>query len=147
MVLTAAGAVAVVDYTHLAEQLEKHEGFREKPYRCTSGKLTIGIGRNIEDNGITYSEAMHLLSNDICAIGEDIQRWLPWVHDLDDTRQRVVYDMAFNMGINRLLKFRKMLAALKARDYKTASVEMMDSRWARQVKTRAETLSKMMEDG
>ena len=49
----------------LKDMLIRHEGLKLKPYLCTAGKLTIGVGRNIQDRGITYQEAMMLLENDI----------------------------------------------------------------------------------
>ena len=66
---------------------------------------------------------------------------------MDETRQRVVADMLFNMGRPTLAKFKNFLSALQEQDYERASVEMMDSNWARQVKGRADTLARMMRDG
>ena len=54
-----------MDLRIVTEQIIRHEGFRNKPYKCTANKLTIGYGRNIEDNGITKTEASVLLKNDI----------------------------------------------------------------------------------
>ena len=55
--------------------------------------------------------------------------------------------MAFNVGLPRLRGFKRMWAALENHDYEEAAKEMIDSKWARQVKTRAYTLARMMESG
>ena len=137
----------LVNNQPLWEQLLQHEGLRLKPYRCSAGKLTIGIGRNIEDVGITEEEALVLLGNDISRVIAELDLNIPAFSNLDEIRKRVLVDMGFNLGIGRLKKFRRMLAALEAGDYAQAAVEMMDSRWARQVGSRAGKLKKMMETG
>jgi lysozyme len=137
----------LVNHQLLWEQLIQHEGLRLKPYRCSAGKLTIGIGRNIEDVGITEEEALVLLGNDISRVIAEIDKKIPAFSSLDEIRKRVLVDMCFNLGISRLMKFRRMLAALEAGDYAQAAVEMMDSRWARQVGSRAERLKYMMKTG
>ena len=121
----------------LMDQIIRHEGMRLKPYKCTSGKLTIGVGRNIEDNGITEAEALILLMNDIERCKWEVETAFSWFTKLDTARYDVLVNMCFNMGISRLWSFKKMLAALKKGDYKTAAIEGLDSRWARQVGNRA----------
>ena len=128
----------------LREQLQRHESFRAKPYRCSAGKLTIGFGRNLDDRGITSVEAQFLLEQDIRETIRDLDRALPWWKELSNVRRRVLADMCFNMGLGRLLTFRKMLAALGAHDYMEAANEMEDSRWYHQVGTRAARLVLMM---
>ena len=136
-----------MDREALIRQLRLHEGERLKPYRCTAGKLTIGIGRNLEDRGITAAESAYLLANDIAAVQQQVLNALPWAAQLDDVRQRVLLDMAFNMGIGGLLQFKNTLATVKAGDYQRAASMMLDSRWATQVSQRAERLSRMMATG
>ena len=131
----------------MVRQLRLHEGERLKPYRCTAGKLTIGIGRNLDDRGITREESAYLLANDIAAEERELLRALPWVATLDEVRQRVLLDMAFNMGIVGLLGFKRTLATIQAGDYQAAATMMLDSRWAKQVGQRAERLSRMMATG
>lgn len=128
-------------------QLVRNEGIRLKPYLDTAGKLTIGVGRNLDDVGITNLEAKMLLENDIERVESDLRVHLPLYSSLDDVRQRVLMDMAFNMGVEGLLGFRKMLAALAAGDVATAKVEMLNSTWAKQVGIRAIRLAEMMETG
>lgn len=131
----------------MVRQLRLHEGERLKPYRCTAGKLTIGVGRNLEDRGITREESAMLLTNDIAAMERELQHALPWVATLDEVRQRVLVDMAFNLGIVGLLAFKRTLATVAAGQYQQSATMMLDSKWARQVGQRAERLSRMMATG
>jgi len=133
--------------TELKSQLMKHEGLRLKPYLCTSGKITIGVGRNLEDTGISEEEAMTLLDNDLEWVKAGLDKNIPWWKELDGPRAGVLMNMAFNMGVHGLLKFKKMLGAVQGGNYPTASVEMLDSRWARQVGYRAEELAEQMRTG
>lgn len=135
------------DREKLIDLIIYHEGLELKPYRCTAGHLTIGIGRNLDDRGITEDEARFLCNNDIEIVESELARNFPVIDRLDDVRCRVLLDMAFNIGVPRLSAFRKMWGALEEGDYIRAAMEMLDSKWARQVKGRAERLSKMMETG
>jgi lysozyme len=135
------------DRQKLIQQLRRHEGERLKPYRCTAGKLTIGVGRNLDDRGITAQESAYLLSNDIDRVWTELNARLPWVTGLSDVRQRVLLDMAFNLGIDGLLKFRNTLATIEAGNYQKAGEMMLDSLWAKQVGMRAQRLSRMMQTG
>lgn len=126
--------------------IKAHEGLRLKPYQCPAGKLTIGYGRNIEDNGITQKEAENLLSHDIKQSLEEAQT-LSFFDELNDVRQAVIIDMIYNLGFIRFKGFERMLIALERGNYEVAAVEMLDSLWARQVGRRADTLSKLMREG
>jgi len=137
----------VIDRDAMVRQLRLHEGERLKPYRCTAGRLTIGVGRNLEDRGITREESAILLANDIADMEREIQRALPWVARLDEVRARVLVDMAFNLGIVGLLAFKQTLGAIEAGQYQQAATMMLDSKWAKQVGGRAERLSRMMATG
>lgn len=116
-----------------------------KPYKCTSNKLTIGVGRNLDDNGISKDEAMYMLNNDIHRCIKELESALPFFHNLPTARQDVLISMVFNMGLTRLLGFKKMLKALEDRDYKEASKQMLDSKWKKQVGNRATELAYIME--
>ena len=127
-------------------QLMQHEGVRLKPYRDTVGKLTIGVGRNLDDVGITDAEARYLLDNDInTAINSLVV--FPWFPDLDPMRQRAFVDLCFNMGLSRLRGFVKMLAAAERRDWATCADELLASRYAVQVGPRARTIAAMLRTG
>jgi len=130
----------------LIQQLKRHEGLRLKPYKCTMGFDTIGYGRNLETNGISEDEAETLLANDVFKVMEQLaDRGL--LQDHTKPRQDVLINMAFQLGVSGLLKFKNMIAALDDKDYKRASVEMLDSRWAKQTPNRANELAKQMREG
>lgn len=132
----------------LIEQLIDHEGLELKPYPDTVGKVTIGVGRNLDDKGITKEEAMYLLTNDVHETITKLKTYIPNVYNnMDTVRKRVLIDMAFNMGIYGLLKFKRMLAALRKEDYIEAALQMEDSKWYRQVKRRGKKLKEMMIHG
>ena len=135
------------DITSLEDQLIDHEGLELKPYQCTADKLTIGVGRNIEDRGITEDEARYLLKNDIKIVEDELLEKKPVVAGLDAVRQRVLVDMGFNLGTPTLLKFQNMWAAIEEEDFERAAEEAMDSRWAKQVGRRAERLCQAMATG
>ena len=149
-------------------KLIEHEGMVLTVYEDSLGIETIGIGRNLQDRGITPEEleymdipnmavvytngineadAKYLATNDIKIVEEELCKAKPCVYGLDAARQLILMDMAFNMGVPRLCKFKKMWAAVEVGDFDTASIEMLDSRWARQVKSRATKLAEAMKTG
>lgn len=131
----------------LINQLKRHEGLKLKPYRCTAGKLTIGFGRNLDDKGITDEEAESMLKNDIDSTTEAVLKSIPAYKKLNDARKAVLINMAFNLGINGLLKFKKVINALDGERYTLAASEMLDSNWAFQVPNRALELAEQMKTG
>jgi lysozyme len=130
----------------LIKQLKRHEGYRRLVYECSRGVLTVGIGRNLESVGISEKEAEYLLKNDIESAIERLNK-----HDLldghDEVRQAVLINMAFNLGVNGLLKFRKSLNHWRNHEYDEFSKEILNSRWARQVGGRAQELSEQARTG
>lgn len=130
----------------LEDMLIRHEGLRLKPYRDSVGKLTIGVGRNLDDVGITEEEARYLLKNDIQKAVAEAKRF-PWYAKLNNPRKQAIIDMIYNLGASRFLGFKKMLAALEAGDYEAAAREMLDSKWAQQVGRRATELAEIMRTG
>ena len=131
----------------LIKDLERDEGVRLKPYLDTVGKTTIGVGRNLTDVGISEDEADYLLHSDIARTIAGLDRNLNWWDSLDDVRQRVIVNMAFNMGVAGLLTFTNTLAAVHAGRYGDAADEMLASAWAKQVGPRALRLAEMMRTG
>ena len=145
----------------------KHEGVVLEPYKDSLGISTIGIGRNLEDrsitdgelmhmnrdledvinNGLTEEEAYYLCINDIKNVEKELVAKKPIVLQLNEARQMCLVDMGFNMGVPRLMKFVNMWAAIDEANFQWASEEMLDSRWAKQVKTRAAHLSEVMRTG
>lgn len=135
------------DRKALVDQLLDHEGLRLRVYKDSLGIETIGVGRNLRDRGITKDEALYLLENDINECVYDLSSFGWFVH-MDPIRQRAVVDLRFNLGPSKLRAFRKMLAALDVYDYETASAELLDSHWARQVQpTRRDRVIRMLRDG
>lgn len=131
----------------LLEQLMRHEGLRLKTYKCTSGKLTIGVGRNLDDVGITKEEAMYLLKNDISRCMIECKLKIPVFDLLNNVRQNVLLNMCFQMGISGLLKFKKFLSFLEKQDFDSAAEEMLKSKWAEQTPNRAKELSGVIKKG
>ena len=128
----------------LKQQLIVHEGLELMPYKCTAGKLTIGVGRNIEDRGISYDEAMYLLENDLTLYHVELMKAFPVVDQLDVVRQYTLVNMAFNLGITKLRQFKMMWAAIEDNDFEVAAQEMLNSKWAVQVGNRALELAEQM---
>lgn len=127
--------------------LLKHEGLSLTPYTDTEGNITIGVGRSLSTRGITESEALHLLANDIVYFHKELLHFVPWYYKLDAVRQLALLDMAVNMGVTGLLGFKHMLRAIKAGRWTVAEIEALDSKWARQVGKRAETVARMLKTG
>ena len=131
----------------LIESIKKHEGFRSHLYKCPAGKWSVGYGRNLEDCGLSEWEAEYLLKNDITCCKLELFTNFPWAAQLDNARKNVLIEMVFNMGINRFKGFKKMLAACQKGEWDKAADEMLDSKWASQVKQRAKTLAEIMRKG
>tara|TARA_B100001248_G_scaffold239629_1_gene205044 strand:+ start:25382 stop:25792 length:411 start_codon:yes stop_codon:yes gene_type:complete len=131
----------------LKKQLERHEGLRLKPYKCTAGKLTIGYGRNLDDVGISEEEAYSMLLNDIDRIIGEAKEIFPKFDELTENRQAVICNMLFNLGKTRFLTFKKTIWNIKHRMYHIAAQEMLNSKWARQVGKRATELAQLMREG
>ena len=132
----------------LIEQLRRHEGVRSHVYVCSSGYETIGVGRNIAESGLGLSEDEidYLLENDIKRCKQELIA-LSWFTDLDPVRQDAMVNLCFNLGMTRLMTFKKALAAMAIGDYSTAADEFMDSKWATQVGYRADEVAEMILTG
>lgn len=129
------------------EQLRRDEGVRPKPYKDTVGKITIGVGRNLDDVGLNNEEIEYLLSNDIDRAATVCQKLVPSFNQLSETRKAVLVNMAFNLGYIRFSGFQKMLQAVDEGRFSDAAKEMRSSIWAMQVGDRAKRLSQQMEEG
>jgi len=135
-----------MDFEIIEAQLMKHEGEKLKPYRCSAGKLTIGIGRNLDDNGISEEESMFLLDNDIIACSQDLSLLIfPKKFDnFPENIQHVLIDMRFQLGRKGFRSFKKMIFAFQNFDYPGAIKEMKDSKWYKQTTERANNLIEMV---
>ena len=127
----------------LEEQILRHEGLRLQMYYDTCGVPTIGVGRNLRV-GISHDEALYLLRNDLRAVQAALHYHLPWFIRLTEIRQRVLSDLAFNLGMAGLLKFTKMLGHIEREEYVAAAEQLLKSKYAAQVGARAVRLSFML---
>ena len=134
------------ELSKLRVELIRDEGLRLLPYTDTVGKLTIGVGRNLTDKGISEEEARLLLDSDIKEHLQLLDDNLEWWRTMSENRQRVLANMAFNLG-SRLLGFTNTLAAMKRGDCEAAADGMAASKWATQVGPRADRLVKIMREG
>lgn len=155
------------DRAKMRAELARDEGQRLKAYRDSVGKVTIGIGRNLDDvgirpeetrrlgitkafvlaNGITPAQSSALCDADIDHAEASLDRALPWWRELDGVRQRVLLNMCFNMGIGSLTGFHNTLEMVRSGNYAGAARGMMSSKWHRQVGARAVRLEAMMASG
>ena len=133
--------------TKLIEQLKRHEGLRLTPYKCTADKWTIGVGRNLEDVGISEQEAEMLLQNDIQRASSQLTQTFPWTLELDEVRFSALINFTFNVGIGTVSKFKNAMALLKAKNYDMAADEFLNSRWAKQVGNRAIEVTEQIRTG
>ncbi len=141
-----------MNHPRLEKQLRRHEGYRKRPYPDTEGVMTVGYGRNLDDVGISRPEARMMLRNDIGVAEAECRKHMEFFDKLSGTRQEVLVNMMFNMGWDRLRTFKLMFKALRGAvttdDFSEVKVQMLDSRWAKQVKKgRSEELAEQMLTG
>ncbi len=147
-----------MDKQKLKAQLSIDENRRRFPYddatglplvkgSVLQGKITIGVGRNLTDKGLSDREIDFLLDNDVIEVENDAMTHFPWYFGLDDVRQRVILNMLFNIGLGKLRTFVRTLAAVAEGNYTLAAELMPQSLWARQVGARATRLIAMMRTG
>lgn len=134
----------------LIDRLIAHEGVKKFAYQDTKGYLTVGIGRCIDSRvgkGLSIDECMYLLRNDIKDFRLQLETF-DWFNLQDCVRQDVLVELAFNMGISNLLKFKKMIADLLKKDYQAACMNLIDSAWHNQVsKDRSRDICYRLEHG
>jgi lysozyme len=139
----------------LRSDLTRDEELRLKPYRDTVGKLSIGIGRNLDDKGISEAEAEFMLGNDITEHLALLDKYLPWWTMLDEARQLALANLAFNLGVGpsveqplgKLLTFHDTLKALQNREYDVVANHLSVTLWAKQVGERATRIIAAMRNG
>jgi lysozyme len=133
--------------TKLISMLKRHEGFRSKPYYCTAGKLTIGYGRNIQDNGITEEEALLMLTSDALIAERELCEIFDNFHVLSVNRKIALIDMMFNLGKPKFILFRNMIKSIMVSNWESAANEAVDSRWYGQVGVRAHEIVNLLREG
>ena len=134
----------------LTEMLRRHEGVETHAYKCTAGKITIGVGRNIDPAGgigLSDDEIEYLLENDIARCAEELGREFPWFSGLDDVRRDAIINLCFNIGITSLRNFVMANGAMARDDYDEASAQYYQSKWAGQVGNRAKEICAMIRTG
>jgi lysozyme len=135
-----------MSYRDIAKaQIKVDEGVRFKVYRDSLGIETVGVGRNIRDKGLSMQEVDLLLDNDLTDAERDARAIFPTFDKLSDIRKAVLLNMSFNMGRERLSKFKKLRAAVQDEDWAEAARQMLLSTWASQVGARATRLAQQME--
>ena len=149
------------DLSKWCDRLIAHEGMKLMPYRCTAGKLTIGVGRNLEDNpptpeearalgdymhGITENAAKMLLRNDIARCFEALKRIVEGFEELDEERQYALLDMCFQMGVRGFRRFKRLLKAVEQRNFELAAFECLTSKYAQQTPKRAKRIAQRIGD-
>lgn len=126
-----------MDIENVKRRLIEEEGLKLFPYRCTANKLTLGVGRNIEDRGISDITAMQMLEEDIALCVNELERNISWWSEAPDGLQEVLIDLCFNMGISKLMLFTKTLQYLGSGEMVKAADELLNSRYATMVPNRA----------
>ena len=128
----------------LVESIKEGEGYRAKVYKCTEGYDTIGYGFAIKDLELDEEVCDLILDKKLNKIIDATNNKFPFLRELPQDKCEVVYEMVYQLGLNGVSKFKKMLKALEREDYNKASAEMLDSLWAKQTPNRAIKLSNQM---
>jgi lysozyme len=133
----------------LIESIKRHEGYRDRVYLDSEGKLTCGWGHHLWVGSKVPIEASDAFFKQDLADAVSSFRTIPPVYrrHLNPTRARVITEMIFNMNVQRVLLFRKMWEAIENMDYDRAADEMLSSKWATQVGQRAIELAEIMRKG
>ncbi|MGC6517856.1 MAG: glycoside hydrolase family protein [Candidatus Puniceispirillaceae bacterium] len=132
----------------IADKLVRHhEGVRTHPYQDTVGKITIGVGRNLTDRGLSVDEINQMFQNDMIIAADILDIWCPSWRGFTANRQAALLSMAFNLGGPRLSDFVKLHQALVAGDFEEAATQALDSRWAKQVGRRADEIARLLRSG
>ena len=126
-----------MNYDKLKNLLIKHEGEKFKPYLCTAGKVTIGIGHNLEDKGISKAVSDLLYKEDITEVINDLNKIFNNFEHLPENIQLVLADMRFQLGGDGFRKFKKMIKAVNNSNWKEMIVQMKNSLWYKQTRNRA----------
>jgi len=134
----------------LIEMLRRHEGVRSHAYKCSEDMITVGVGRNIDENGglgLSEDEIDYLLENDITRVRQELTDTYFWFPALNEARQDAMIDISFNLGQTRLRGFVKAVEAMSREQFDIAADEFMDSRWSQQVGNRAVEVTEMIRTG
>tara|TARA_Y100001938_G_C7994910_1_gene381507 strand:+ start:63 stop:467 length:405 start_codon:yes stop_codon:yes gene_type:complete len=128
----------------LVESIKQSEGYRSRVYKCTEGYETIGYGFAIKDLHLDEDICDMILERKLGELKLRIHKEFEFVLDLPESVQDVVIEMCYQMGLSGFSKFKKTIQFLRLGDFKSASTEMLDSRWYRQTPNRAKRLSQIV---
>ena len=132
------------ELNNLLGDIKKHEGFKPRVYKCTEGYDTIGYGFAIKDLELSKSISDLILMEKLQKLLERILIAFPWFRDVDDTAKGVIINMCYQLGLRGFSKFKKTIYLLETEQYEDASIEMLDSLWAKQTPNRAKELSETL---
>ena len=136
-----------MDINQTKEAVKKEEGFRLETYRGTEGHLTGGYGHKMLKDEVaptTHQGWLEIFERDFARAVTGAEDLLMLCPNIKQTARNIVVEMVYQMGAYGVSKFKGMLKALQDEDYKTASVEMLDSLWAKQTPNRANRMSERM---
>jgi len=125
----------------LLERIKHHEGFRSKVYKCTEGYDTIGYGFAIKDLVMSEDIAEEILVDKITDLIYRVKKKFPWLDDVPHEVQGVIVEMAYQMGVSGVSKFKKALKYMEHANWDRAADEMLLSRWHKQTPGRSKELS------
>ena len=128
----------------IVAEIKRHEGFSPTVYKCTEGYDTIGYGFAIKDLDIDEDVADFILMKKLHTLLQRISVAFPWFQDIDDIAKSVVINMCYQLGLRGFSKFKKTIYLLETNQYQEASIEMLDSLWAKQTRNRAKELSETL---
>ena len=134
----------------LVDTLKRHEGVRSHAYKCSENMITVGVGRNLDENGgigLSDDEIEYLLMNDIERCDAELRAAYDWYENLKKPRRDAMINLCFNLGLTRLRGFVKALEAMSREQFDVAADEFMDSRWAEQVGDRAIEVTELIRTG
>jgi len=132
------------ELSEIVEDIKKHEGFEPKVYECTEGYNTIGYGFAIKDLVLDKDIADLILMKKLHKLLQRIIVAFPWFKDINNTAKSVIVNMCYQLGLSGFSKFKKTIYLLETEQYEEASVEMLDSLWAKQTPNRAKELSETL---
>ncbi len=134
----------------LIKKIIEHEGKSRSAYQDSLGYWTIGIGRLCDKRmnaGLSEDEMAYLLNNDLNSSRKELS-YYDWFNKLDAVRQGVLIELHFNLGIEKLLGFKQMIASVKSGYYLNASSQLLKSVWAKQVgEKRANDMASRLKNG
>ena len=132
----------------LLDQIKEHEGLKLFPYKCPAGRLTIGYGHNLQDNGLSKSACEYILYDDIDEAKRNLRTIFgnEFFESLKDSKKIALIDMMFNLGMIKFLTFKRFIFAVETQNWENASYEIIHSKAYEQNKKRYKKLSEQIKN-